>query len=148
METFRINKHHPESVWITGNLLAPLLQIIFLAFRAGTYWNAGFVTLYILFLFTAVVFSLPTIFLYGLAFKELAYTDKPPMLTKALLSLIAVGCLSVTFVILEKLVHFGYHTDTVVPLLTLLFSVTIAGFIYPVKIKEKQPVAVAGPDQA
>lgn len=148
METFRINKSYPESVWITSILLGPLLQIIVLAFRAGTYWNPGFVTLYILFLFTAVVFSLPAIFLYGLAFKELAYTDKPPMLAKALLSFIAVCCLSFTFVILEKLVHFGYHTDTLVPLLTLLSSVTISGFMYRIKIKEKQPVPLAAPDQA
>lgn len=138
METILINKSYPEYVWVTSLLLAPLLRIIILAIDTGTYWNAGLPTLFILFLFTAVVFSLPTIFLYGLAFKELAAAGRPAWTIKVILSLITACGLGFTLLVLEKLMNFGFERDTITSLLTLIGSVWFSGFMYRIRRKESR----------
>lgn len=128
------------NVWITSILLAPLLLNVLMALQERVYWNIGFISLYILFVFVGVVLSLPSIFLHKLAFMELVDNIKSVTLLKTLMSLISICTLSFTYVVLEKLASSGYGKDTVIPLFCFGGTVIVSNFIYKVKAKEAKPI--------
>lgn len=124
------------NVWMTSILIAPLLLIVFMALQEGAYWNWGFISLYILFVFAGVVLSLPSIFLHKLAFRELADNIRSVILLQALLSIISIFTLSFTYVIIEKYAGSGYEKDVVIPLFCFDGTVIFSSFIHKVRIEE------------
>jgi len=140
MEPVIINQKYSVNVWITSILLAPLILIVFMALQEHVYWNVGFISLYLLFVFAGVLLSLPSIFLHKLAFTELVVNIKSVTMLKALLSIISTCTLFFTYVILEKLANSGYGKDKIIPLFCFGGTVIVASFIYKVRVKEAKPI--------
>jgi hypothetical protein len=140
MEIVIINQRYSMNVWITSILSAPFILIVFLAVQERTYWNVGFISLYILSVFVGVILALPSIFLHKLAFKELAANIKSVMLLKILLSIISICTLAFTYVVIERFTHSGYGNDTIIPLFCFLGTVIISSLIYRVQAKEALPI--------
>jgi hypothetical protein len=140
METVSMNKSYAMRVWIASILTAPVLMLVIFALTAGTYWNIGFISFYILTVFVLFLFSLPSIFLHRLAFRELATSFQSGIKLKAILVLITILCLSFTFVIAEQAWDFGYDYDTLVPLLCFMSSVVISSFLFRTKTPNAMPI--------
>jgi hypothetical protein len=140
MGTVSMNKSYAMSVWITSILTAPALMLVIFALTAGADWNIGFISLYILTVFVLVLFSLPSIFLHRLAFRELATSIKSGIKLKAILAVISILCLSFTFVIAEQAWDFGYDYDTLMPLLCFMSSVALSSFLFRTRSPNAPPI--------
>lgn len=140
METVSMNKSYVMRVWIASILTAPVLMLVIFALTAGAYWDIGFISFYILTVFVLVLFSLPSIFLHRLAFRELATSFQSGIKLKVILALITILCLLFTFVIAEQAWDFGYDYDTLVPLLCFMSSVVISSFLFRTRTPNAMPI--------
>lgn len=140
METASTNKSYAMNVWIASILTAPVLMLIIFALTAGLYWNIGFISFYILTVFVLVLFSLPSLFLHRLAFRELVTSIKSEIKLKAILALISISCLASTFVIAEQAWDFGYDYDTLVPLLCFMSSFVLSSFLFRTRTTNELPI--------
>ena len=140
MSSAILNRNYPLKVWITGILMAPLILILLFIAGKGVSWSSGFIGLYAFYFFPAILFALPSIFLYKLPFRELGSGVKSEFLLKLCLSLIAFICLGFSFVLLEMYTGAGYGDDTLIPILCFYGSVCISGFFYRAREKINGPV--------
>ena len=133
-----LNKNYPMKVWITGIIMAPVILILFFISGKDVSWYWGFIGLYAFYLFPSILFALPSIFLYKLAFRELGEI-KSEFLLKLCLSLIAFVCLGFSFVLLEMYTDAGYGNDTLIPFLCFYGSICISGLLYRARKKINGP---------
>jgi hypothetical protein len=138
MTQVQVNRNYPIQVWLTSLILGPiLLSIIF-------FCTKGKMGLEILsFLFSASIFgvglSLPSYFLYRLAFKDFLFHSISTTVFKILLSSIATILMSMTFILLNYLVTGKANLLKLDGLFWIVLavytaSIFVSGFYYNLKI--------------
>jgi hypothetical protein len=102
METIAINKIYPVQIWLATIIIAPILLSIVNLIEDHNYFNNSdnFLVI-ILFIGYGLFFSLPAFVIFFIAFKILIRNPSSPLLIKIITDLISIGCLIITFLLIE-----------------------------------------------
>jgi hypothetical protein len=121
-----VNKNFPRAVWLSSIFLAPLIMVIFFAARSGEYWNEGFIIIYIIGALLAALIAIPGFFIYKYIVKKVAPGRISILSLKALLIVIAMGLIGLSFILLTQFDRTNFGSDTWVCFFSYSLAVAIA----------------------
>jgi hypothetical protein len=130
MKAHSLNRRFPEKVWVASILFAPALFIlVFSLFNEGE-WTKGLISVYILSVFATTLVSLPAIFLYTLAYKELYYSFQSKIKLKLVLVLVAWCCLAGTYFLIAWYFKERFDWETGMGIISLAIGVLLATIVF------------------
>ena len=130
------SKNYPLNVWLTTITIAPLLQILFIIFYHSTADIFETFQAYLFLIVLSAIISIPSLVIYYLIYKALRLISVADILTKLILSILAIALFLVTKAILDSIIKSAfYHPKNIAFIINYSTCILITGFYFKLPAK-------------